>query len=267
MRPELFHISGAPVHSYTVMMALALFMTVYLGARECEKRGVPLTPVAGLIVFAAGYLGARVFHVVQFEGWSRILHAFKFWQSGLVFHGGLTAGVIAFLVYLLIKRISLLDALDIAAPYAALGEAIGRVGCLLNGCCWGSATSVPWAVTYRPGTYPFESQVNLGDIALSAHQSLPVHPTQIYMAAALLLIFVVLKRSLNWKAFAGVSILLYAMLQGVLRLLVESYRGDVTVAYWGLTSGQLVSVGLILLAFVALPIAYLKRRERWSADL
>lgn len=265
MSPELITYHGTSVSSYTTMMALALFVSVYLAARECEKRRLRLTPIVGLLIFAAGYMGARLLYVIQEEGLSRIWRAAQFWQPGLVFHGGLVAGALVFLVYLRIRRIPLIDALDIAAPYAALGEAIGRVGCLLNGCCWGTATLAPWALTYPPGSIPFTQQLEAGILAAGAQSSLPVHPAPIYLTIGLTLVFVILKRSLDWSAFAGVTILLYALLQGILRFAVEIYRGDVTAILWGLTWGQWISAALVVVSAAMLPLAYRRHQERWTA--
>src|SRR5204863_6372232 len=106
----------------------------------------------------------------------------------------------------------------------AFGYGIGRFGCFFNGCDFGVGSSVPWAVRYPPGTEAYSAHVARGWITPGDPLSLPVHPVQLYAAAAGLVMFLVLSR---WKAaWPGQRIWLFALFYGVYRFCVEWLRGD-----------------------------------------
>ena len=131
------------------------------------------------------------------------------------------------------------------APGIALGHVIGRLGCLMAGCCYGRPTSVPWAVTF---TDPF-AQANVG-----TPLGVPLHPTQLYEAGAELLILGVL---LAWErrghGFPGRTFWTYMLLYGVSRFAIEFYRGDSRgMVFDALSTSQFVSVLLVPLAVVML---------------
>ncbi len=149
MQQVLFHIpihtswtpDGVPIYGYGLMLFLAFVACTWLGSRLARREGIAPEHVQDLAIylFVGGVLGSRVVFMIQFDqDWK---HFFYIWEGGLVFYGGLLGGAIAYVVayYFVIKKhhLSTLKLADVIAPCAALGLCLGRVGCLLNGCCYG----------------------------------------------------------------------------------------------------------------------------------
>jgi len=166
-------------------------------------------------IIVGGIVGARLLFVITYwdqnfsgEPW---WHVLAVWQGGLVFHGGL-AGAAAGVVWFARRRqLPLWVLADALAPSLALGHVLGRVGCFINGCCYGLPTGVPWAVHY-----PLEHET----------KGLPVHPTQLYEAGLNLLLYAVLEALYKRKQFDGQVFAVYLAAYGVLRGGVEFFRGD-----------------------------------------
>ena len=158
--------------------------------------------------------------------------------SGLVWYGGVAGGVIGVILIATWKRIPLGVMANAAAAPLALAYVIGRIGCQLAGDGdYGSATSLPWGMSYPDGTVPTTEIV---------------HPTPIYESIAMLVVFWVLWRfrgrlTAPWSLFG-----LYLVLAGIERLLVEFVRRTPT-EFAGLTTAQIISVGLIL---IGLPLVW-----------
>lgn len=152
-------------------------------------------------------------------------------HGGLVFYGGLIGATLAGWCYLLWKKQPVWRIADILAPSIALGSVFGRIGCLLNGCCYGQPCALPWAVHY-----PAE-HVTAG---------VPVHPTQIYDALLNLFLFAALAWWFRRRKFDGQIFAAYLMGYAVLRSVAELFRGDypATHIHAGLTSAQVVSLGI-----------------------
>ena len=114
------------------------------------------------------------------------------------------------------------------SPFVALGKAIGRIGCLLNGCCYGTPTRSPWAVSYPSNSFAYRAHLEAGLVSSGDVRSLPVHPVQIYLALLALFDFVI--ASLFWKRFArysGATFMFFWFIYGIGRFLLEFLRGDV----------------------------------------
>jgi phosphatidylglycerol:prolipoprotein diacylglycerol transferase len=165
-------------------------------------------------------------------------------RAGGVFYGGL---IFAFLVGLwLVRRYKLpvWKAADAYAPGIALGHVIGRLGCLLAGCCFGKPTDLPWGVTFTSPVAASNVGTPLG---------IPLHPTQLYDAGAELLILAILlifeKRG---RPFAGRTFWLYMLLYAISRFIVEIFRGDERGMMLGLATSQLVSLVVVPVAIVML---------------
>jgi len=152
-------------------------------------------------------------------------------RGGLVYYGGLIGAALACLLYARVKHLPLWKLADVLAPSIALGSVFGRTGCLLNGCCYGRACTLPWAIHFPPG-----------------HETYPngVHPTEIYDALLNLVLYLGLAWLFRRKKFDGQVFAAYLMCYAVTRSIVESFRGDYTPVHLhgGLTPAQLVSIGI-----------------------
>ena len=154
MRPELFSIPfiHLSIKGYGTMMVLGFVAAVLLARRRSRKLGENPNHITDFGVYAllAGLVGARLMYVVHnladFRG--NLKEVFAVWSGGLEFLGGFVLAVVVFLIYFGRKRLPMLKYLDILAPAVMLGLAFGRIGCLLNGCCFGAVTDLPWGIRF-----------------------------------------------------------------------------------------------------------------------
>jgi len=229
--PTLGSIGPFTFYSFGLMAAIAVVLAGVFLAIDLRQRGLDPSNALEIVVGAAigGFLGARIYYLI--EHWGEPGEGL-FSGSGLVWYGGVAGGVIGVILIATWKRIPLGVMANAAAAPLALAYVIGRIGCQLAGDGdYGSATSLPWGMSYPDGTVPTTEIV---------------HPTPIYESIAMLVVFWVLWRfrgrlTAPWSLFG-----LYLVLAGIERLLVEFVRRTPT-EFAGLTTAQIISVGLILI--------------------
>lgn len=261
MHPTLLNAFGLRFHAYYACLAVAFLVCTLWAVSDGQRRNPPIlgTPQGGLWAFLGALFGAKAFWILQYSEPKNIGYAFFLWRPGLVFYGGLIGGITALLIYVWWNRLPLLLTLDLCAPYLALGEAITRIGCFLNGCCWGSVTNVPWAVQFPKFSPAFRHQADQGLLDNSASASLPVHPTQLYMVIGLVLGFVLLRLLTKRAFFAGSVAASYCVIYGVVRFTVEAFRGDSARSIAGMTVSQTISAALIVIGATVWTVALVKR--------
>lgn len=262
MRPILFEIYGVPFFAYRTLLAVAFVVCTLLTVRASRTRpgGIEVSPMLGIWAMFGSLAGAHGFFIAQYGDLRDLWRAFFVWEGGLVFYGGLFGGLAATAIYLKLCKVPFLNAADSAAPYLAAGEAIARVGCLLNGCCWGAVCNLPWAISFPPDSPAFARHVADHGLAHTAAHSLPVHPTQLYMVIGLTVIFGALHRALFRERPAGLVFFGYVILYGMLRFLVELVRGDSARSVLGLTVSGAISAAFVALGIAA--CAHLIRKPR-----
>ncbi len=250
MRPILFQIWRIPVFSYGFLLACAFVVGTVLAVREARRRGINPDRVIDLALYAciAGIVGSRLVFVLldiptYFQSPAKIINLR---DGGLSFQGGLASAILVGIWFCRREKIDPWVMADVAAPVIPLGYALVRIGCLLNGCCYGLPTNVPWAIAARAG-----------DSTLR-------HPTQIYAALLSLVIFFVLFRLRNHKRFPGYLMFLYVGLYSVSRFIVEVFR-DVPRVIGPLSLGQLASIIFAFGAFACIAILSAERAERSQA--
>ena len=240
MIPTLFQLGPVAVHSYGLFVALAFLAAIGLASRRGRRVGIKPEHFVdlGLAALLGGLAAARVTFVALDPqvSWRELPYL---WTGGLSFYGGLAGGIAACAVYARLRRLAFPAALDAAAPALALGYAIARVGCFLNGCCYGAPTALPWGCRFR--------EVALGGLTP------PSHPAQLYAAAGSLVVMGLLLAGERRVRVPGQLFLAYLGLYGVLRFLVEIFRRgySATVMVGGLTQAQVASLVLILGAGLA----------------
>ena len=234
--------------------------------------------VAGLVL--AGLAGARLFFVV--EHWDQYAGdpaaALRLWEGGLMFYGSIVVAGLALVAWCAARREPMLPMLDLFAVVVPLGQAFGRVGCLMNGCCYGRPSQSALALAYPAGSIPWAEQIRAGLLPLDAPASLPCLPSQLFEAAGCLLLFfalLALYRRLNPptalpprdapRPWAGAALAAYLALYGALRFVVETTRADERAHPFGspFTISQTIGLGAIALALALL--AVLARRRRAAA--
>ncbi|UCD57443.1 MAG: prolipoprotein diacylglyceryl transferase, partial [Candidatus Hydrogenedentota bacterium] len=142
MHPILFKIGQLELYTYGAFLAVAFLLGIYLATREAERMGLKpeLAADVGIIIILSSVVGARLFYILFYDLHYVLEHPaelLKLRQAGLVFYGGLIFAVGAGMIFCRLKRLPIPLALDIAAPSIALGQAIGRIGCFMSGCCYG----------------------------------------------------------------------------------------------------------------------------------
>jgi phosphatidylglycerol:prolipoprotein diacylglycerol transferase len=156
INPVAFSIGAFEVRWYGIMVVLAVVALIAISLREAKRVGLAEEHIysVGLWGIIGGIIVSRLFHVI--DKWSYyIAHPAQiFGFEGLTVYGAVLGALLAVLIYCWVKKISFWLMGDVIAPGAILGQAIGRVGCLMNGCCYGLPTSLPWGVVYtNPASY------------------------------------------------------------------------------------------------------------------
>ncbi|MBU1452346.1 MAG: prolipoprotein diacylglyceryl transferase [Proteobacteria bacterium] len=218
MFPVLFKLGPLTIHTYGVLLALGAALGLWLMTRLAKNAGLDPDRVMTLALWllVSGLVGSRLVFVLlepaQFKAapW----RALAIWEGGLVFYGGLAAALLVGLVLMRRWRMPTLTLMDCVAPGLALAQAMGRLGCFSAGCCFGRVWEGGWwAVTFSD---PFSL----------APRGIPLHPTQLYTSAALLVILGVLLLLWRRRRFAGQIFFTYGLLHGIARVIIESFRAD-----------------------------------------
>lgn len=239
--------------TYFALLAAAFILGIAWGAKRAAAQGQIARDIGifAVTAFAMSLIFARAFHIA-FEGHldyylANPAQAFAFWSGGLSVWGGvLGAGTGVLLLFR--HRMATLAVLgDAFAPSFASGLALTRLGCFLSGCCYGTVTDVPWAVTYKPHYLAYLTQRQAGLIPLGASETLPIHPTQLYEAAGALLIAVAVLVFGRKPHPAGSSALATLAAYSVLRFVVEFWRADERGPVGPLSLPQYVSIGMLFL--------------------
>ena len=195
MHPDL--IPGLPIKTYGFCMALGFLAAWQVLSWLCRRTSRPIEPFTNLLMLMlfSGIIGARLEYVREF--WHREfaadpLSVLKVWQGGLVIYGGLIFAIAVFAVWCLARRERMAPVADLIVTVIPLAHAFGRVGCFFFGCCYGCESSSAFAVAFPRHSPAWNAQVAAGKILQTAQSSLPVLPTQLFEAAAVLGLFAVL---------------------------------------------------------------------------
>jgi len=266
MHRYLLQIGPVTIYSYGTMLALAFIVGTYLAAKRAQRKGIESSRIIdlSLYILLSSILGARILFVAL--NWDyykeHLLDIFKIWEGGLVFYGGLICAFFTVVWVLKKNRLSIWKVADILSAPVALGIAVGRIGCFLNGCCYGKI-SFACGICFPAKDNPpaFTQQVLDGLVSPQAACSLPVIPTQLYESAAYLLIFFLLLWFERQKHFAGFSFWMFILLYSFFRFIIEGFRYyDANFVFGAFTVSQLISVILFIIALTALMLGATKVR-------
>ena len=252
MRPILFEIPGLGlrVHSYGVMIFCACASALAMAVWRTRREKVITEAVYELAtwLFLGGVIGARLFFFIQHpEAFHRVGDLFRTWEGGNVFYGCILGGLTGSILYWLRRPFPFLRMCDVAAPAVAIGAAVGRIGCFLNGCCHGSDCELPWSVRFPAGSHAWMRQINAGQIDPGDALSLPVHPTQLYSAGAgLVLLGLLLQFARRRSRVPGEVMALLMVVYPLTRWPIEAIRSDEPAAFLGMSWAQNISVLLLL---------------------
>lgn len=246
-----WNVGPLTLHTYGVLLAAAFLLGLWVAARQARRAGLDDARVTdlGVYVLIAGLLGAK--GMLLLVDWNYYSHNWRevlgIFQSGGVFYGGLLLALPV--AFGLMRRygLPLFASADVLAPGVILGQAVGRLGCLAAGCCYGRAADVPWAVTFRD----IYAQRTVGTPV-----DVPLHPAQVYESLAAFLILAVLLWMSGRKRFHGQVTVAYLLLYATARFTIESYRGDAArgaVFGGALSTSQFIALVIVALTLLALP--------------
>lgn len=290
MLKELFRIPGLdiPLYSFGLMLVLGCWLAMELSKWLARRSGINGEHFVNICVIAllGGIVGARASHV--FENWNQyfgangegFVSAINIRSGGLTYYGGVILATPLCIAYALYNSIPLLRGMDIVAPALMIGLGIGRVGCFLNGCCWGATCTAPWGVTFPYDSPPYiahveqrivpqppaELMVDLPNgyerpatieeasrkpqlAALAASlRSGRVHPTQLYSTVTALLIAGLLVAFYTTNPSPGRVFALMMVVEGIGRYTIETLRVEPAVVHiggYGLSFSMVVGALLV----------------------
>jgi len=260
---ELFGRNVGPLtlHTYGLLLAIAFLVGLWVASRQARRAGLDANRVGDLAIYVllAGLVGAKLMLVLVERDYylDRPGELLNIFQSGGVFYGGLLLAFVVAWWYTRHYQLPGWRVADVLAPGVVIGQAIGRLGCLAAGCCYGKPADVPWAVVFRD----VYAARNVG-----TPLDTPLHPTQLYESLACLLIFGALLWLAPRKRFDGQVALAYVALYSAARFVIEFFRGD---AARGSIMDGLVStsqiVALVLILGVAALWPWLLKKGRAEA--
>ncbi len=244
--PIAIHIGHFMVRWYGIFIALGVWVGLWLTLREAKRKGIDTHHIAdaALWVIPAGLVGARLWHVL--DDWPN--HAANpltiIGTDGLAIFAALIGGLLALVLYVRVHQLPLGRFLDVVAPAVPLGQAIGRIGCFINGCNYGWPTDGSWGVIW---TSP----------EAMAPQNVPLQPAQLYELVWDLLVFGIVWRLRTRVKAEGLLFVIYGTLYSVGRFFISFLRAD------NLYFGELRQAQIIALATVglAIPVAWWLNRR------
>ena len=240
MHKIAFELGPVTATWYGILVAFGFLAGIWTASRRGLRSGFQAETIfdLGPWLLIGAIVGARGLYVISY--WQEdfagkpIWEIFKIYHGGIVFYGGLIGASLACVIYTQYRKLPLWRVADVLAPSIALGSVWGRFGCLMNGCCYGRPTDLPWAIHF-PTDHP-----TLGG---------PVHPTEIYDSLLNLVLYLILAWLFRRKKFDGQVFGCFLIGYAAFRSFVEQFRGDYGPAHYLaglLTPAQVVSIGIAL---------------------
>ncbi|MFH1008024.1 MAG: prolipoprotein diacylglyceryl transferase [Candidatus Latescibacterota bacterium] len=268
MHPVLFRIGPLAIHGYGLMLSLSFLIGVYLSIWRGRKMGLDPAKMMDLAMYVmlSSAVGARLFYVIphweEFSGhlWD-VINPFQNGEiglSGLTLYGGLILAVVVGIGYARRHHMPVWRVTDAMAPAVALGIFFTRIGCFLNGCCFGNPSVLPWAVVF-----PRNSAAGY------LFRDAPIHPTQLYSSLYGLAIFGVLLFAERFKRFDGFTFWIFVLLYSVARFAVDFvryYEESMTLFHAG-SVGISLNQGISAAGFVLAWVMLLILRKRSATEI
>jgi phosphatidylglycerol:prolipoprotein diacylglycerol transferase len=231
MYPEICKIGPFTVYSYGFMLVAAFFIGSVLASIQAKKEKINPDLIFNMCftVFISGVVGARIFYVAENLDFylKNPAETIMLQHGGLSWFGGLILGIISGIVYLKLKKIAIYKILDLIAPFVVLAQSIGRIGCLLNGCCFG--------------------KVSQYGIYFPLHKAVLI-PIQLYSSLVLIVIFIFLRFLQDRPHKQGIIFFFYLLLYSASRFFIEFWRADNEIIFYSLTLFQLISIATFFIS-------------------
>ena len=256
--PDLFSFGPITFPTYGLFAAAGFVAGLLLTLRIGRSLGIGGHPIAEMAVYMipAAIAGSRALYVMMNFGYfgDHLSDILKIWQGGLAFQGGIIAVMLALFWYAKGHGLSFWAMGDLWSPAAALGQAVGWIGCLMAGCGFGKPTGSHLGIV-------FTNPHSLAPVGI------PLYPTQIFAAAAGFGLTLVLVMIHAKKQFAGQVLLWYLILHSTVSLFIEKYRGDEGAALLDGAMSVTQGLSLVMLAWAVISLFMLKSRGRPTGDI
>ena len=266
MAIDLFSIGRFTVHGYGLMIGLGFMAAVFAGCYIAKKRGLSDGDFTNIAIFVLliGFAGGKLLHIiVEFKTFLTDPMS-VIGSEGFVVYGGIITGIATIYVYCRIKKLEFLKYIDLFATVVPVNQALGRIGCLLAGCCYGRRTGSAFSLVFPEGC--------------SAPPGVKLIPTQPIMAAGNFVIFVILtlyylstcpkkdtKEEPKRKYISGVAVGLYLMMYSLGRFVIEYFRDDPRGAVGMLTTSQFIAI-FTFIAGLAVLVLRLRTKDDTSTE-
>ncbi len=252
MYPDLFSFGKFTLHAYGSALALSFLLGVLLARKRAKDRGLADRDVMDLfqIIVLSAIIGARfffvIFHLDAYEG--RWLNMFALWEGGLTLFGGILLSFLSAAFFLRWRKVSFLAMADSMAPSLALGIMITRIGCFLNGCCYGLPTESPLGIAFPEGSEASRiAHQIVGNYGAEVH----IHPAQLYSSLGGLVILGLLILLDRPGRPAGYTFFNFLLLYGIHRFVVDQFRYyEEVMRVLSLSVNQWISIGFIIAALL-----------------
>ena len=251
MHPEFIKIGNFVIYWYGVMVAIGIFVSCFIFQKISLKNGYSENITSKLLLWLIFWsiIGARVLHIlVHFPYYyGHPLDIIKIRNGGLAIEGGIIAGLLFIVIFCKINHLKTIEILDLVALVVPLGQAIGRIGCFLNGCCYGKKTDFIFGVKFP-------------------HLSYKVHPTQLYYSFSYFIFFLFLWLLYKKKVKDGIIFSSYLLFFSLLRYLMDFLRGDLKGTFLFLYPTQLIAIPIFFLGGI-LFMLFLQRKENMDGEI
>jgi phosphatidylglycerol:prolipoprotein diacylglycerol transferase len=248
--PEILEIGSFHLRSYGLLLAIGFLAGTWLGLKQGRGVGLDADRLLNLIftVLVSGVLGSRLFFVLGHLDYfgNHPLESLYIWRGGLTLWGGFIVAVPIGILYTKRHGMDTWRVADVLAAPLALGATIGRLGCFLNGCCYGVPTTAPWGVVFPEHS---EAAIHYGQQAL--------HPSQLYNVVAGLVVFAITLVSVRFLRAPGqrfwLMLGLYALLRGLIDW-TRRYEDSAVMLSWSggqFTESQAISLGITVVSLAA----------------
>ena len=217
------------LHWYGLLIAMGFWVSMLYARRQAARENEDPEKVQDMAFWLLlfGLMGARfIFILTRWDVYMQNpLKILTFWEGGFVFYGGFIGAAFTLIYYTTVHKLPFFKYADLLIPFLAMAHAVGRLGCLMAGCCFGEPTEMAWGIQFPSGSACHVQHLRLGDVGAN-DPSLAVHPTQLYEAVAELIMFFYLSWLRMRKRFHGQVLLAWLIGYPIIRSVIEMYRGD-----------------------------------------
>ncbi len=268
MHPLLFEIGWFKLHSYGLLLAVAFLVGIYIALKRAKKVGIDSNLVMdiSMVIIISSLVGSRflyvVFHLEEFKGnYLDIINPFQstgeFGIGGAIMLGGVILALFSTIFYARIKGFDFLKIADILSPSIAVGTGITRIGCFLNGCCYGKECSLPLGIVFSPESpagYHFYGKA--------------IHPAQLYSSFGAFVIFFLLLYINRYKIFDGFIFYFFLILYSIHRFIIDFFRYYeeemvlFTIDEVNFSVNQGITVLFFLMGVTLFIVSYLRRKNK-----